>query len=204
MLAERGLRSVVAVEPSDDMRAAGIRDCRLFPTVHWQVGCGEDTGLDDASVDLVTMASSFHWVDFAAGVREFHRVLRPGGRFVALWNPRLIEVNPLLVEIERQLHVLHPALERKSSGRSGRTEGLTERLAECGWFDDVLYLEGRHTARLTVDAYIGAWRSVNDVQAQMGPAKFGEFLDFVHRRLRGLDTVETTYLTRAWAARRAA
>ena len=30
------------------------------------------------------------------------RMLRPGGSFVALWNPRMIELNPLLVEIEQE------------------------------------------------------------------------------------------------------
>jgi ubiquinone/menaquinone biosynthesis C-methylase UbiE len=49
--------------------------------------------LADGSVDLVSMASSFHWADFDTACDEFHRILRSGGVFVALWNPRLIEVN---------------------------------------------------------------------------------------------------------------
>ncbi|MFD6951333.1 methyltransferase domain-containing protein [Nocardiopsis sp. NPDC060348] len=53
---------------------------------------GEDTGLPSHSCDIVTMASSFHWVDFDAGLKEFHRILRPGGWFVALGVTRLIEV----------------------------------------------------------------------------------------------------------------
>jgi hypothetical protein len=50
------------------------------------------------------MASSFHWADFELATKEFSRVLRKGGRFCALWNPRLIEVNPMLVEIEMYLN----------------------------------------------------------------------------------------------------
>jgi hypothetical protein len=49
---------------------------------------------------------------------------------------------------------------------------------------------------------LGAWRSVNDLQVQLGPALFQKFLDFVERKTAGLATVTTTYLTRAWAARR--
>ena len=201
MLFRRMFRRLTAVEPNDDMRATGARDSHGLP-IAWVKGSGEHTGLPDASVDLVCMASSFHWVDFDNGTREFHRVLRSRGRFVALWNPRLIEANPLLVEIEAMLNrMMPPDAKRVSSGRSGLTETLTEKLWACGLFDDVVYLEGRHVARQTPEQYLGAWRSVNDVRVLLGPEKFQEFLDAVARRLDGVDAIETTYLTRAWAAR---
>lgn len=201
MVAARGFRSVTAVEPNDDMRTVGARDSRHLP-IAWRQGKGEQTGLADASADLLSMASSFHWVDFARGLAEFHRVLRPGGRFVALWNPRLVEASPLLVEIEAMLNDLMPRdAKRVSSGRSGITQTLTEQLWASDLVDDVVYLEGRHVARQTPAQYIGAWRSVNDVQVQLGPAKFEAFLQAVARRLQGVEQVETTYLTRAWAAR---
>ena len=201
MVARRGFRRVTAVEPNDDMRTTGARDSLGLP-IDWRNGAGAATGLADGAVDLLTMASSFHWVDFEAGVGEFHRVLRPGGRFVALWNPRLIEANPLLVEIEAMIgRMLPPGAKRVSSGRSGVTDTLTERLWACGLFDDVVYLEGRHVARQTPAQYLGAWRSVNDVRVQLGPEKFQAFLDAAAARTEGLPFVETTYLTRAWAAR---
>lgn len=201
MLARRGFHRVTAIEPNDDMRTTGARDSRGLP-IAWLKGSGEKTGLPESSCDLVSMASSFHWVDFDAGTHEFHRLLRPRGRFVALWNPRLIEANPLLVEIEAMLNaMMPPSAKRVSSGRSGLTETLTEKLWACGRFDDVVYLEGRHVARQTPEQYIGAWRSVNDVRVQLGPKKFQAFLDAVAKRIQDVDVIETTYLTRAWAAR---
>ena len=121
--------------------------------------------------------------------------------FVALWNPRLIEVNPLLVEIEAEITRLKPDIRRVSSGRSGLTERLTELLNARPGFGDVLYLEGRHTLLQTPAQYLGAWRSVNDLQVQLGPALFQAFIRTVEERTRGLDAIETTYLTRAWAVR---
>ena len=61
------------------------------------------------------MASSFHWPDFDAVVHALSRVLRPGGVFMALWNTRCHESNPLLVEIEDYLYALVPELKRVSS-----------------------------------------------------------------------------------------
>ena len=109
--------SAVAVEPNDQMRMHGEVDNNGLD-IQWKKGSAEQTGLIDKSFDLVSMASSFHWPDFDQTTREFSRILKPGGVFVALWNPRLIEVNPILVEIEAKLKDYIGDKKRVSSGRS--------------------------------------------------------------------------------------
>jgi SAM-dependent methyltransferase len=201
MVYEAGVHSVTAVEPNDDMRNNGVVDSQ-GTSVNWMAGSAEATGMPNSSADWLAMASSFHWTDFDKATQEFHRVLRPGGRFTAMWNPRLIEVNPLLVEIEAHLNTLRPNIKRVSSGRSGITETLTKQLWGSPYFDDVVYLEGRHVIQMTPDRYLGAWRSVNDLRVQLGPDKFDDFLKFVEQKIAGLLVIEATYLTRAWSARR--
>jgi len=201
MVNQLGVRSAKAVEPNDDMRRMGIEDSR-GTEVEWIAGSAEKTNLPDASADWITMASSFHWADFDKATAEFHRVLRNGGRFTALWNPRLVEVNPLLVEIEAHLTKLNPSINRVSSGRSGITNNLTELLWVSPLFEDVVYLEGRHVIEMSPKRYLSAWRSVNDLQVQLGSKKFDDFMSFVENRVNGLSVIEATYLTRAWSARR--
>ena len=201
MVQAMDVRSVTAIEPNDDMRQNGTADSQQT-NIRWLDGSAENTGLADDSADWLSMASSFHWANFDTATKEFHRVLRAGGRFIALWNPRLIEVNPLLVEIEAHLDTLRPNIKRVSSGRSGITQTLTEQLWASPYFDDVIYLEGRHVIKMSPDRYLGAWRSVNDLRVQLGPAKFDAFLDFVEKRIAGLKVIDATYLTRAWSARR--
>jgi ubiquinone/menaquinone biosynthesis C-methylase UbiE len=201
MVYQKGVRSVTAIEPNADMRATGKVDC-ANTTIRWLAGDAEATGLPEAFCDWLTMASSFHWAKFDAALQEFHRLLRPKGRFTALWNPRLIEVNPLLVEIEAHLATLRTDIKRVSSGRSGITETLTERLWSSPWFEDVVYLEGRHVIRMTRERYLGAWRSVNDLRVQLGAKAFDTFLDFIEKRISGQSVIEATYLTRAWSALR--
>jgi ubiquinone/menaquinone biosynthesis C-methylase UbiE len=196
-----GVSTAIAIEPNEDMRKKGI-EASQQTAIRWQAGNAEDTGLSAQSADWLSMASSFHWANFETAIKEFHRVLRPSGQFTALWNPRLIEVNPLLIEIEAYLDTLRPNIKRVSSGRSGVTEVLTEKLLKSSFFEDVVYLEGRHVIEMTPDRYLGAWRSVNDLRVQLGPEKFQMFLSFVEGRVSKLKVIEATYLTRAWSARR--
>ena len=201
MVHAAGVRSVTAVEPNEDMRHNGTADSQRAGIL-WLAGSAEATGLANESADWLTMASSFHWANFDVATEEFHRVLRGGGRFTALWNPRLIEDNPLLVEIEAHLDTLRPDIKRVSSGRSGITETLTEQLWASPCFEDVVYVEGRHVIEMTPERYVGAWRSVNDLRVQLGPENFDTFLAYVEQRIVGLQVIEATYLTRAWSARR--
>jgi len=148
------------------------------------------------------MASSFHWPNFDVAMKEFNRILRPNGLFVALWNTRLIELNPLLVEIEEHLKKLVPDMKRVSSGRSEFCEHLTERLAESHYIKNVLYLEGQHVEYQTPEHYIGLWRSVNDVRVQAGAEKFEQFIQYITDRISHLEFVEAAYLTRIWVAQK--
>ena len=159
--------------------------------------------LDTNSLDWVSMASSFHWADFTKATQEFNRVLKKGGYFTAIWNPRLIELNPLLVEIEEYSKQLSPNMKRVSSGRSGITTTLTNDLWECGLFDDVIYTEARHLIKMSRERYLDAWRSVNDMRVQLGEENFQRFLGFVSDKTSGYEFIDATYLTRAWSARKA-
>jgi SAM-dependent methyltransferase len=201
MLAAQGFRSVTAVEPNTDMRQTGMH-VNAGHNITWREGRGEATGLAAESVDLVTMASSFHWVDAGKGLTEFHRILRKDGLFAALWNPRHIEDNPLLLDIETKAAVLAGDTTRRSSGLSGRAAEMTQLLTDSPLFGMPLYLEGRHRMNFTPEAYLGVWRSVNDWQVKLGPSRFKLFLDYVADRVRDLDKIEVTYLTRAWIVRK--
>ena len=181
---------VDAVEPNDAMREAGQKQNGPY-AIRWHEGSAEATGLEGGVFDLACMASSFHWPDFDAAVREFHRLLKP------------YESNPLLVEIEEYLHSLAPDMQRISSGRSAFCNHLTDRLAACREFDEVIYLEGRHIEHQSPQRYLGLWESVNDVRVQLGEDRFAQFLDYIREKTSGLAFIEAEYLTRAWIARRA-
>ncbi|MCG7309622.1 class I SAM-dependent methyltransferase [Brachybacterium sp. ACRRE] len=201
-LAAESAASVLAVEPNDAMREAGIRDSAEF-AISYQHGSAEQTGLPDASADLVTMGSSFHWPDTDMALQEFHRVLADGGYFAAMWNPRLVDRSPVLSEIESALRAVAPGLERKSAGLSGFPETLTERFLDSELFSNPVYIEGHEEVTQTLEQYLGVWRSVNDIPVQIGSERFEEFLEKAAQIVaRHGGKVTTTYRTRIWAARK--
>lgn len=199
-LARLGLRGY-AVEPNDAMRAEGVklfegRDCFV-----WSRGVAEETGLPDNSVDWVLMGSSFHWADTPVALREFHRILRPGGFFTAVWNPRNIESSPLHTGIEAKIREMVPNLKRVSSGSRANMRDMEKKLLSTEYFTDLFLLEAPHEAVMSKERYMGAWRSVNDIQAQAGEALFEEVLKMIEGEISRLDQVVVPYLTRAFTVR---
>jgi len=85
LLATRGIQ-VIAIEPNEGMRNAGIRDNTT--SVEWKNGTAENTNLSDASVDLVTSFQAFHWFTPEPTLAEFRRILKPKGRLAVVWNFR--------------------------------------------------------------------------------------------------------------------
>ncbi len=83
-----------------DASAKQIAGARPHPHVTYGVGKAESSGLDDASVDLVTVAQAAHWFDLPRFYAEVQRVLRPGG-VLALWSYGPLHVEP--AEVDRPL-----------------------------------------------------------------------------------------------------
>lgn len=83
------LAEVVATDAS----AGQIAQAVPHPRVRYAVAPAEASGLDAASVDLVTVAQALHWFDAEAFGAEARRVLRPGG-LLAVWTYDLLHVAP--------------------------------------------------------------------------------------------------------------
>jgi SAM-dependent methyltransferase len=89
LFARRGV-SVVGIDPNDEMRGraeAEAADPGSPPPVY-RKGTAEATGLPGGYADAVLAAQAFHWFEPEAALAEFHRILKPGGWAVLIWNER--------------------------------------------------------------------------------------------------------------------
>lgn len=77
--------TLLAVEPVDAMRAIIERD---NGDVRAMKGTATAIPLENAAVDAVICAQSFHWFGGKEAVAEIRRVLKPGGVLGLIWNVR--------------------------------------------------------------------------------------------------------------------
>ena len=67
-----------------DASAEQVASATLRHNVEYRVALAEQSGLPDASIDLITVAQALHWFDLSRFFAEAKRVLKPGG-ILAVW-----------------------------------------------------------------------------------------------------------------------
>ena len=120
-----------AVEPNRDMLSVLRQNFLQTPQLHILEATAEHTTLPDHSIDLITCASSFHWLDAGVFRKECLRILKPGGYVAVFINAR--DYNDPFTQ--RQ----HALCMRYCSGFTSLCHGLNKiRAAMPGFFGDEL------------------------------------------------------------------
>lgn len=83
--AARGLAQYFPRVMATDASAEQVAHATLHSRIEYRVAPAEASGLDDHSIDLVTVAQAAHWFDLPRFFAEASRVLKPGG-VIALWG----------------------------------------------------------------------------------------------------------------------
>jgi ubiquinone/menaquinone biosynthesis C-methylase UbiE len=200
VLLELGL-NVDAVEPNSEMRKEGVNYTKDYNII-WTEGSGEKTNLKSDSYDWAIMASSFHWTDHKKSLPEFYRILKPDSYFTIIWNPRNIEKSPIHLEIEEIIYRNLPSLKRVSSGGKSHTKNWEDILIETGHFKDVIFTEVEHNEIMSIERYMGIWKSVNDIRAQAGEVLFNKILIDIESKINYLKEINVPYKMRSWTAKR--
>jgi SAM-dependent methyltransferase len=95
----RHFAHVIATDPS----VSQIESASPHANVSYRVASAEQSGLDDACVDLVTAAQAVHWFDQPRFWSEARRVLRPRG-VIAIWTYVGLEVTPAVDAIVNRFY----------------------------------------------------------------------------------------------------
>ena len=92
-------RRVIATDASAAQIASALRHER----VTYRVALAETSGLDTASVDIVTVAQALHWLDVSAFFAEARRALVPRG-VIAAWCYGLLEIDGRVDSLVRRFY----------------------------------------------------------------------------------------------------
>jgi len=147
--------TVIAVEPVPGMRAVLEQ---VVPEARALSGAAEALPVGDASVDAITVAQAFHWFDGQAAVAEFHRVLRPRGRFGLIWNRRLVDepIHRAVREIIEPYHRDSPSHYRGEWRRAVVDGGLFAAAGEIEVPSEQVLDAGEFVDRFSSISYIAA------------------------------------------------
>jgi len=107
---------VLAIEPNAEMRAACAslhQDDADFIVID---GSAEKTGLEGSSVEMIAVGRALHWFDIEGALREFRRILKPGGWVAILACGR--------TEEGREENLAYKALLQAHTERTGFLEPL--------------------------------------------------------------------------------
>lgn len=90
-----GLTSFFEQVIATDASAAQLESANSHEKITYRVATAEHTDIEDASVDLVTVAQALHWFNLEAFYAEVKRVLKPSG-VLAVWAYNLLEIEPTI------------------------------------------------------------------------------------------------------------
>ncbi len=79
---------VISVEPNDDMRNIAETKLHKYCNFTSVAATAEATTLENASVDIITAATAFHWFNPEQTKTEFRRILKSNGWCILVWNVR--------------------------------------------------------------------------------------------------------------------
>ena len=129
---ELGAEQVFGVDMSEGMLAqAKARSSK----VNWVTAPAEQLPFNDGALDAVVTTSAFHWFDQPAALREFHRVLKPGGiAAVTTISPRqVLPLHALSSHILNPAHNPSPAEMKKLFEDAGFTVSEQHRVKRPAW-----------------------------------------------------------------------
>jgi SAM-dependent methyltransferase len=136
------------------------------PRVEYRVALADASGIEDATIDLVTVAQALHWFPLERFVAEVRRVVAPGG-VLAVW----CYTRPLLGG------VLDDLLDAYYSGDCGPYWSAERKLVENGYRSVSLPFVDVPTPRFDIEAalslaefagYMRTWSATRKLAAAVG------------------------------------
>lgn len=185
-LARRGAAHIVAVEPdarmAQQLRANAAASGAAGAAIEVVEATFEHYHPPAGSFDLVTAATSFHWIDESVGLAKARLALRTAGT-IALWwyvfgDPE--RDDPFHVATRERLAV---GRDSPSAGAPGEQSHALDVKARTGALRDAGFIDVRHelmreTARFT-PAQIRDLYSTFSNTAHLSPVERDELLDYV-------------------------
>jgi SAM-dependent methyltransferase len=201
----RRVPEVVAIEP-DERMAAVLQASSPGGQVRVVRAVGEQLPLGPGTADGIFIQSAWHWLDPDRAIPEITRVLRPGGRFGAVWITRDRDVD-WVAELDQARRPAQPASISppvREAGQRARTRTIA--LPDDVTFDKSENASFRYTRTMTVDDFLGMLATYSRI-ITADPADVAADGDraraYLAQRFPGATELDVPLHAWTWRARRA-
>ncbi len=177
-LARRGCETI-GLDLAPELLEEGRRlDREAGVHVDYRVGSAEETGLDTASVEVLSAGKCWHWFNAPRAVREAERVIEPGGQLLICQLTFIRNAGSLVEAVERLI------LEHNSEYAPPETENYPEvaRDVSGGAFHSLETFSYEIEVPYSREAWRGRVRASYGVSASLSDEEVRRF-DDEHRAL---------------------
>ncbi|MBW3589332.1 MAG: class I SAM-dependent methyltransferase [Actinobacteria bacterium] len=182
---------VAALEPVEGMRR---RLEENLPDVRIVGGSAESIMLANESIDIIVCGQSFHWFHTEKALRDFYRVLRPGGGLALLWNHREVSAG-WTEEVTRIMDRHEPAARQLDASTTWPND-----FERVGLFSPLQKQQFEHSQVVDLKTLLAAVKSRSYIASLNEPDQrrvLDEVLELVetHPDLKDRDVFELPYIT---------
>lgn len=125
LLLEKG-NLVYGVEQNNEMRIKAEELLSQFSKFVSIKGSAERTGLEDKSIDLITIAQAFHWFNKEESLMEFKRILKDNGQVFIVWDDFVSDYNDFTKELSAASSTFRNVQPQSDVKKSTRNEMIEE------------------------------------------------------------------------------
>ena len=140
---------ITAVEPNPDMREklAKLKGINIVSA------SAENTGIEQCSIGLITVAQAFHWFDEELFKKECERILEPGGKLAVIFNERERKEGTIDSERDKICQMYCGAYHSRHVGMRTNEEG--DMFLRNEYFSKVEIFTAENNVELNKQAFVG-------------------------------------------------
>jgi ubiquinone/menaquinone biosynthesis C-methylase UbiE len=186
---------VIAVEPNDDMRLVAEKTLNDYTNFISKNGTAENTGIENESIDLMTVAQAFHWFDKSKFNLECKRILKPDANVALVWNSR--DFSSQLIIENAQINKKLCPLFTGFSGGIEETPEIYERFFKDGKYDYQIF---QYDFELDLDGFVGRNLSASYAPKDTDPSykKYIEAITELFEKYKISNAITVPNITRSY------
>ena len=153
--------------------------------IEFRLGKAEETGLPDASFDVVSAGQCWHWFDRPRAAQEVKRLLKPGGRVLIAHFDWLPLPGNVVDRTERLIQIYNPKWYERFGNKNGSYPDWFRDLREAR-FEDVTSFSFDIHVPYTAEAWRGRIRASAGVGGSLSADEIVRFDSQLKSLLEGL------------------